>query len=49
MSDPFTLSSLGAVAITEGIKFLYAQAGQVLKRWREKREQQEADGKDEYE
>jgi hypothetical protein len=37
MLDPITLSALGAVALTEGIKFLYSQAGEVLKRWREHR------------
>jgi len=30
---PFT----GAVALTEGIKFLYEQAGEALKRWRERK------------
>ena len=38
MLEPLTLSALGAVALTEGIKFLYAQAGDVLKRWRERKE-----------
>ena len=38
MLEPFTLSALGAVALTEGIKFLYEQAGEVLKRWREHKE-----------
>lgn len=35
MSDPITLSAagIGAVALTEGVKFLYAQAGEILKRW----------------
>lgn len=37
MPDPITLSALGAVALTEGIKFLYSQAGEVLKSWREHR------------
>lgn len=37
MADPFTLAAVGAVAITEGIKFLYGQAGEVLKRWRERK------------
>lgn len=35
MLDPLTLSAIGALAITEGIKFLYGQAGEILKRWRE--------------
>ena len=34
MVDPLTLSAIGAVAITEGIKFLYGQASELLKRWR---------------
>jgi exonuclease VII small subunit len=37
MPDPITLSGIGAVALTEGIKFFYSQAGEVLKRWREHR------------
>ncbi|MFL5655393.1 MAG: hypothetical protein ACJ8CB_14610 [Ktedonobacteraceae bacterium] len=38
MVDPLTLSAIGAVAITEGIKFLYGQAGEILKRWRERKD-----------
>ncbi len=40
MADPMTLSvaAIGAVALTEGIKFLYGQAGELLKRWRERRD-----------
>jgi hypothetical protein len=38
MLDPLTLSAIGAVAITEGIKFLYSQAGEILKRWRERKD-----------
>jgi hypothetical protein len=37
MADPLTLAAVGAAALTEGIKFLYAQAGEVLKRWRERK------------
>lgn len=37
MSDPLTLAAVGAVALTEGIKFLYGQAGEALKRWRERK------------
>lgn len=35
MSNPITLSAaaIGALALTEGIKFLYSQAGEILKRW----------------
>ena len=38
MADPFTLSALGMVAATEGVKFLYAQATEVVKKIREKRD-----------
>ena len=37
MQDPLTLTTIGETAITEGIKFLYTQAGEVLKRWRERK------------
>ena len=37
MADPFTLTAVGAVALAEGIKFLYGQAGEALKRWRERK------------
>ena len=37
MADPFTLGAVGAVVLTEGIKFLYGQAGEALKRWRERK------------
>jgi hypothetical protein len=36
MADPFTLTAVGVVALTEGVKFLYGQAGEALKRWRGK-------------
>jgi hypothetical protein len=36
--DPITLSALGATALSEGIKFLYAQAGEAIKWWRERRD-----------
>ena len=39
MADPFSAAALGAVVLTEGIKFLYQQAGEVLKRWRQRRDQ----------
>lgn len=40
MTDPATISliGVGAVAINEGIKFLYGQAGDLLKRWRERKD-----------
>jgi hypothetical protein len=34
MVEPITLAAVGSVAITEGIKFLYNQGGELLKRWR---------------
>ncbi|OXM59540.1 hypothetical protein [Amycolatopsis vastitatis] len=37
MNDPLTLAAVGALALTEGIKFLYTQAGEALKRWRERK------------
>ncbi len=36
MIEPFSLGALGAIALTDGIKFLYAQAGEILKRRRER-------------
>lgn len=38
MADPFSAAALGGVVLTEGIKFLYKQAGEVLKRWRQRRD-----------
>jgi hypothetical protein len=35
--DPLTLTVLGGVAAAEGIKFLYGQAAELLKGWRERR------------
>src|SRR4051794_36670422 len=37
MPEPLTLT-LGALALTEGVKFFYAQAGELLKWWRERRD-----------
>ena len=42
MADPITLSTVGAIALTEGIKFLYKQAGEVLKWWMKRRDAKEA-------
>jgi hypothetical protein len=41
MADPLTLAALGSVAIAEGIKFLYGQVGELLKRRREVKERAE--------
>jgi hypothetical protein len=40
--EPITLAAVGTVALTEGIRFLYTQAGEVLKRWREKHDAAES-------
>ncbi|WP_147425021.1 hypothetical protein [Bailinhaonella thermotolerans] len=37
MSDPISLAVLGGAALTEGIRFLYDQAGAALERRRERR------------
>lgn len=39
MLDPLSLSALSASALTEGIKFLYGQAAELLKRGRERSEE----------
>jgi hypothetical protein len=36
--DPISGAAIGAVVLTEGIKFLYGQATELLKRWRERRD-----------
>jgi hypothetical protein len=38
MTDPLSLAVLSGVAITEGIKFLYGQAGAILQRRRERKQ-----------
>jgi hypothetical protein len=38
MVEPISLAVLGGVALSEGIKFLYNQAGEILKRRRESKE-----------
>jgi hypothetical protein len=38
MPDPITLAAVGGTVLVEGIKFLYSQAGEVLKRWRARRD-----------
>jgi hypothetical protein len=42
MADPLSLASVGATILTEGIKFLYGQASEVLKRRRERRDAEKA-------
>lgn len=43
MPDPITLT-LGTVALTEGVKFLYGQAGELIKHWREHRDTASKEG-----
>jgi hypothetical protein len=38
MPDPITLTLVGTVVLTEGIKFLYGQAGELIKRWRDRKD-----------
>jgi len=40
MPDPVTLSlaAVSSLALTEGVKFFYAQAGELLKWWRDRRD-----------
>lgn len=38
MPEPITLAVVSGALLTEGVKFLYSQAGDILKRWRERRE-----------
>jgi len=38
MADPLTLTFLGTVAASEGIKFLYGQASELLRVWRERKQ-----------
>ena len=46
MVEPFSMAALGAVAATEGIKFLYGQAAEVLKRWRDRKAGKEAEAQE---
>lgn len=41
MVDPLSLAVLGGAAATEGIKFLYGQAAEVIKAWRARRKDRE--------
>ena len=38
MSDPVTLAAVAGTILTEGIKFLYGQAAEALKRWRDEKD-----------
>ena len=37
MADPLSLSAITGVVLSEGIKFLYGQAGQIIKHWNERK------------
>jgi hypothetical protein len=41
VTDPLSLAVLGGAAATEGIKFLYGQAAEVIKSWRARRKDRE--------
>jgi hypothetical protein len=41
--EPVTLAALTAAALTEGVKFLYGQAGEILRRRRERKDAAEAE------
>lgn len=43
MPDPITLTLVGTVVLTEGIKFHYGQAGELIKRWRDRKDAAAAD------
>ncbi|MDM0030117.1 hypothetical protein QTI27_36800 [Variovorax sp. J31P216] len=38
MAEPLTIAVVSTAVVTEGIKFLYGQAAEVIKRWRERRD-----------
>ena len=38
MPEPITLTTVGIVALTQGVKFLYSQAGEFLAQWRRRKE-----------
>jgi hypothetical protein len=38
MVEPFSLTAVGVLALTEGVKFLYAQAGELLKYRRDRKQ-----------
>jgi hypothetical protein len=42
MADPITITAVGVVVLNEGIKFLYGQVGELLKRRRERKEKGKA-------
>jgi hypothetical protein len=46
MVEPFSLAAIGALAATEGIKFLYGQATEVLKRWRDRKAGKETEAQE---
>lgn len=36
--EPVSLAAIGGTVLTEGVKFLYAQAGDLIRYWRERRD-----------
>lgn len=38
MPEPLTLAAVGGAVLAEGIRFLYGQATEAVKRWRERRD-----------
>lgn len=43
MADPFSAGPLSGTVLTEAIKFVYVQSGEVLSRWRQQHEEDSAD------
>jgi hypothetical protein len=43
VTEPFTVAAIGAVALSQGVGFLYGQAADLLRRWRERRDAAAAD------
>jgi hypothetical protein len=41
--EPITLTLVGTAVLTEGVKFLFAQAGEAIKWWRERKDDAEAE------
>ncbi len=46
MSEPFSMSALGMLALSEGIRFLYTQAGDVLRQWHRRRDARQPSGEE---
>ncbi|MEO6550841.1 MAG: hypothetical protein ABIN94_22755 [Ferruginibacter sp.] len=46
MADTITLAVLGGTVLTEGIKFLYGQASDIIKRWKDRKVDKTTDRKE---